>query len=175
MTLDLPPLRDRKEDVPDLARHFLAALNEENSRRCELTEEAVTALAACRWTGNVRQLRNCLERAVVTSAQDRIAVEDVCPEPTGSCRLEEVSGSLGRVVATRPEPAPGSGSGSGLGPGSGSGSITASNPDGADRARVVQALARCGWVQAKAARLLGMTVRQLRYRVQKYGIALEQL
>jgi len=175
VTLDLPPLRDRKEDVPDLARHFLAALNEENSRRCELTEEAVTALAACRWTGNVRQLRNCLERAVVTSAQDRIAVEDVCPEPTGSCRLEEVSGSLGRVVATRPEPAPGSGSGSGLGPGSGSGSITASNPDGADRARVVQALARCGWVQAKAARLLGMTVRQLRYRVQKYGIALEQL
>jgi len=40
---------------------------------------------------------------------------------------------------------------------------------------VLQALSRCGFVQAKAARLLGLTVRQLRYRVQKYGIVLEQL
>ncbi|BDG10839.1 nif-specific transcriptional activator NifA [Anaeromyxobacter paludicola] len=165
VTLDLPPLRERKEDVPELARHFLAALNAENGRRCELAPEAVAALCACRWTGNVRQLRNCLERAVVSSPGERIAAADLCFELTGGCRLEEVAGGVARAAAAVPAPsAPGP-----VAPGpSGEG-------DAAERARVVQALTRCGFVQAKAARQLGMTVRQLRYRVQKYGIALEQL
>ncbi|HZZ84825.1 MAG TPA: sigma 54-interacting transcriptional regulator [Anaeromyxobacteraceae bacterium] len=159
VTLDLPPLRQRKEDVPELARHFLTVLNAENGRRCELTQDALAALGACRWTGNVRQLRNCLERAVVSSARDRLGAADICLEVTGSCRLEEVSGGVTLAAAALPAAPAG----------------VAGTAGRDERAQVAQALARCGYVQAKAARLLGMTVRQLRYRVQKYGIALEQL
>ncbi len=158
VTVDVPPLRDRPEDVPELVQHFLTVLNEENGRRCELAPEALAALAACHWTGNVRQLRNCLERAVVSIAHDRISAADVCPEGA-ACRLEEVAGDVPLPAASiTPSPAPDGHPGA--------------RAD--ERSRVLQALQRSGYVQAKAARLLGLSVRQLRYRVLKYDIALER-
>jgi two-component system, NtrC family, response regulator AtoC len=74
-----PPLRRRPEDVELLARHFLAEIEERNGRRKELDPEALARLVAYEWPGNVRQLRNVMERAYVMS-DGRITPENL-PEP----------------------------------------------------------------------------------------------
>jgi Nif-specific regulatory protein len=167
VTVELPPLRERPEDVPALAEHFLAQLREEHGRPVQLAPAALDVLGECRLTGNARQLRNCLERAVVAAEGAVLGPGDFPCIQDGvhtACLLEQVSEAPGpATVALRlpgraaPAPAPPPG------------------PEPDERARVLQALERCGWVQAKAARLLGMTVRQLGYRVRKYGITLERL
>ncbi len=63
--LDLPPLRDRLDDVPLLANHFLAAISEQEGRARRFTPEALARLAAYPWPGNVRELRNAVQRAYV--------------------------------------------------------------------------------------------------------------
>jgi Nif-specific regulatory protein len=142
----LPPLRDRAEDVPLLAERFLAQLMAEHGRRIALAPGAMAALTAAPWPGNVRQLRNVLERLVVASPRDVIEAEDVEP-------LVET----GPAAAPPPPPAV---------------EEPPAEPD--ERDRVAAALVQAGYVQAKAARLLGLTVRQLRYRVAKYGLVLRR-
>jgi two-component system response regulator PilR (NtrC family) len=72
----LPPLRERKDDVPLLVHHFLEKYAEENNRRdLELTPEALDVLMDYHWPGNVRELENVIERAVVLSAGSRIGTE----------------------------------------------------------------------------------------------------
>jgi two-component system nitrogen regulation response regulator NtrX len=69
----VPPLRERREDVPLLARHFLRVLSAEHGRRArEIAEDALDALAALTWPGNVRELRNILERLVIMTPGERI-------------------------------------------------------------------------------------------------------
>jgi len=76
----LPPLRERKDDIPLLVHHFLEKYAEENNRRdLELTPEALDVLMDYHWPGNVRELENVIERAVVLSAGPRIGT-DLIPE-----------------------------------------------------------------------------------------------
>ncbi len=64
--IELPPLRERREDIPDLARHFVAAFERRTGRRiAPLSEELVAELRAQRWAGNVRELQNAIERAAI--------------------------------------------------------------------------------------------------------------
>jgi Nif-specific regulatory protein len=166
VAVELPPLRERPEDIPALAEHFLTQLNAENDRQVALAPAGLDVLCECRLTGNARQLRNCLERAVVATDGDRLGRGDFPCIRDGvhtACLLERVM-----------EPAAASPSLT-ASPGASPASL-ASAPALADdeRSRVQAALERSGWVQAKAARLLGLTVRQLGYRVRKYGIALER-
>ena len=167
VTLSLPPLRERPEDLAPLAEHFLKQLNAEHQRAAALTPAALDVLGECRLTGNARQLRNCLERALVSAQGDRLGPDDFPCVQDGvhtACLLERVSEPAGAPAPAPPPPAAAAPPPPGAPP-----------PEGGDeRARVVAALERSGWVQAKAARLLGMTVRQLGYRVRKYGIALER-
>ena len=138
----LPPLRERRDDLLPLARHFLAELEREHGRRVVLAPDAIAALEAHDWPGNVRELRNVLERLVVSAARDVVTAADV--------------GALAGGRAPAPvEPGP---------------ETTATS----ERERVREALARAGHVQARAARLLGLSVRQLRYRILKYGIEVER-
>jgi len=74
----LPPLRERTEDIPVLARHFIARYAKEFTKRVEdLHPSAVTELVAYPWPGNVRELRNVMERAVMLAKGDRIGIADV--------------------------------------------------------------------------------------------------
>jgi Nif-specific regulatory protein len=174
----LPPLRERPEDIPVLADHFLRELAEENGRTLELLPEGLDVLTECRFTGNVRQLRNCLERAVVASEGRLLGRRDFPCAADGhaACLLERLVDPVIAAPAREPPrlperaaPAvPASPASRTAAP------PLAVTPDG-EREQVVAALERCGWVQAKAARLLGMTVRQLAYRVRKFGITLERL
>ena len=148
--LRLPALRERREDVPLLARHLLAELCAEHGREVTLTPDALEALQAASWPGNVRQLRNVLERLVVAHPGAEVRPADLWP-------------ILGEAPLEPELPPAAEAEGHGL-----------VNGDAAERARVNAALVRAGYVKARAARLLGMSVRQLTYRVQKYGIAVER-
>lgn len=76
ITVDLPPLRERKEDIPLLVQHFLNKYGGENERSgLEITPEALDLLVEYDWPGNVRELENVIERAVVLSSEPRIGLE----------------------------------------------------------------------------------------------------
>jgi two-component system response regulator HydG len=74
----VPALRDRREDVPLLAQHFLVRFSAKNAKNfAGFTDEALDAMSAYRWPGNVRELENAVERAVVLCRNERIGVEDL--------------------------------------------------------------------------------------------------
>jgi two-component system nitrogen regulation response regulator NtrX len=81
----VPPLRDRREDIPLLARHFMTTLSAEYGRRAkEIAPDVVERLALLPWPGNVRELRNVIERVLIMTAGDRIEVRDLPASATGS-------------------------------------------------------------------------------------------
>ncbi len=82
ITVSLPPLRDRREDVALLARHFVEANATYGIKR--LSAPALAALEAYAWPGNVRELQHAIERAVILSKGDEIAVDDLPPEVGGT-------------------------------------------------------------------------------------------
>ncbi len=107
--LRIPPLRERSEDIPYLAEHFLGKYKRENGKDVKgIDPEAMKALKAYDWPGNVRELENCMERAVVMAEANRIRLSDLplvlqsrrvdgSSPPEGESR-QEVSWELGRPV-----------------------------------------------------------------------------
>lgn len=146
MPIKLPALRERLEDVPEIARHLVGRIGQMQGRQLELSEGAITRLTQYNWPGNVRELENCLERASVMSENGRIDAELI--------RLDRQR-SGGPVASTGPR-------------------IDFDDPNVDERTKVIAALEQAGWVQAKAARLLNMTPRQIAYRVLTLGIEVKQ-
>jgi two-component system response regulator HydG len=80
-TIDIPPLRQRREDIPPLIEHFLAEANKAHGRKITgLTPETRRVLMSYPWPGNVRQLRNVVENMVVLAAGDKLTIDDLPPE-----------------------------------------------------------------------------------------------
>jgi two-component system response regulator HydG len=80
ITIDLPPLRERPEDVPLLAHHFLKLYSAKVGRKVTgFTPRAMEALTCNRWTGNVRELENVIERAVVLTSKEVLDIDDLPP------------------------------------------------------------------------------------------------
>lgn len=155
--LVLPPLRDRREDVPSLIQHFLEKCNQEHHRTLQLTPSFVDLLSAYHWPGNIRELQNCIERLVALTDSTMIDIDSI-PESLGSY-FEHMQATRSPASA-KPK----------------STSIQQTLPDRLDaieRDRLREALTKAGWVKAKAARLLGMTTRQISYRMQKYQLVEE--
>jgi Nif-specific regulatory protein len=140
--LFLPPLRDRGEDIPLLIEHFLKKFNKENKRSVALDKNALQVFLSYNWPGNVRELENTVERLVVMSGSDKITASDL-----------PVSLSVRHVTSSGK-----------------SASLTA-NVEEIEEANIIDALEKNGWIQAKAARTLGITSRQIGYKIRKYGIA----
>ncbi len=169
--IELPPLRDRPEDVPALAGHFLAELAREHGRELRLGPDAIAALQDCPWPGNVRQLRNVLERLVVAHGEGIVRAQDLeflraitaasAPTSTSTSSLTSIPTSTSSPLTPALSPAL-----------AGEGEPQGREHD--ERDRVSAALVRAGFVQARAARLLGMSVRQLRYRIKKFRISVER-
>ena len=85
ITIELPPLRERREDIPSLAQHFLKHYGEENGKQnLELLPETLRLLEDCHWPGNVRELENVIERAVVLTAGTTIGPDLVPDSVRGS-------------------------------------------------------------------------------------------
>jgi nitrogen regulation protein NR(I) len=154
----LPPLRERIEDIPLLARHFLARFGGES---LTLEEEAVGKLLRHTWPGNVRELENAMERAILLRKQaDRIAAGDIllgeeAPKPEPSTTEGTPGGAERRRSSfTLPE----------------EGVVL----DEVERDLIEQALSATSGNQSAAARLLGISRQTLIYRMQKHGLRIEK-
>ncbi len=160
MPLRMPALRDRLEDIPDLASFLIKKVGKRQERDLTITDAAMRLLMNHTWPGNVRELENCLERAAVMSMEGVIDREGIL---------------LSGIEERTPTPSPAAGEDD-LTPATSAESPNDPNdPNLEERARVVAALEQAGWVQAKAARILGMTPRQIAYRIQIYNIEVRQI
>jgi len=154
----LPSLRQRDGDIPLLIGHFLAQFNRQNRRRIRLGEDLLVLMGRYHWPGNVRELQNCVERLVVMADPGRELVS-----------LETVPVSLRVYFADMKQVTTADVTKSGA-PGGGGQAPFGTSLHEIERARLLEALQRTGWVQARTARLLGLTPRQVAYKLRKYGI-----
>ena len=148
MPLYLPPLRERMEDIPEIARFLVEKVSKQQGRQLSLTDAALRILMHHDWPGNVRELENCLERASVMTEGNTIDRDAILL--TGID--EKISASRGAVQE-----------------------LNLDDPNLDEREKVIAALEQAGWVQAKAARLLDMTPRQIAYRIQTLNIKVKQI
>ena len=171
MPIMLPPLRERPEDVPEIARFLVNRLGELQGRRLSLTEAAIRRLTQYSWPGNVRELENCLERAAVMSESGNIEADLIHLD-----RQREAGVTISYSGSSSSAPSGAATPGSVL-PSAHAGVAPAglSDPDLDERARVIAALEQAGWVQARAARLLGMTPRQIAYRILTLNIEVKKI
>ncbi len=153
----LPALRERREDIPLLIEHFLAKYNRENNRKVRITGRVLQAMLNYEWPGNVRELENCVERMVIMTRRRLVLPEDL-PLP------------IETVPDEREEPRSRATIARGRGPTGAPPAIGISKLRDLERQQIIRALARAAGVQARAAALLGITPRQLSYRLRKYAI-----
>jgi Nif-specific regulatory protein len=151
MPIRMPALRERIEDIPELSSFLVEKIARIQGRPLEITDSAVRLLMRHRWPGNVRELENCLERAAVMCEESKIDRDAIVV-----AGLSEHSLKAPPAADTTHK-------------------VDFNDPDLDERERVIAALEEAGWVQAKAARLLGMTPRQIAYRIQTLNIRLRQI
>ncbi|MBI5443308.1 MAG: sigma 54-interacting transcriptional regulator [Deltaproteobacteria bacterium] len=139
----VPALRERPEDIMPLANHFLGRLAREYGRRLEFAPDASNALLSYKWPGNVRELENLLERLAILTDTAAISGADLAP-----------------YFPSNPDSSSGHRTGT---------EQTHSLQE-LERSEVVAALERNRWNQTRAARELGITLRQIGYKVRKFGL-----
>ncbi|MBK1615320.1 nif-specific transcriptional activator NifA [Rubrivivax gelatinosus] len=228
VSIFLPPLRERRSDIPPLVTHFIERFNKENRRELKVTPEAMKVLTACYWPGNVRELENCIERTA-TMVQGDLIRDLAFPCRNNRCLTQTLhfldkadavaaaaagtgfngaalphangahadpnagfggNGHAETVSWSVPTPAPAPPLDDGAAPAPSADGITrigptqhlppavsrqAGPPPDGERERLIWAMEQCGWVQAKAARLLRITPRQLGYALQKHRIEVRKL
>jgi len=146
----LPPLRDRREDVPLLAAHFLERFSEQMGKSITgVSNEAMALLSRYDWPGNIRELENALERAVALESTPTIL-----PDSLPAAIRGETHKTVGAPVEIFPE----------------AGFDLEAHVQGIERGYISEALRQAGGVQVKAAELLGMSFRSFRYYVKKYNL-----
>lgn len=167
VTILLPPLRERREDIPELVGHFLQIYNQRNARHVPHVErKAMEALMAYHWPGNVRELQNYIERAVVLATSDEITC-DLLPDTVlgrrlpriGRRRAADLESLAAELVQT---------------------GMAAAGPDEdalhtkivnrVERELIAQVLAACDNVQIKAAARLGINRNTLHKKIREYGL-----
>lgn len=170
ISIQLPPLRERQEDIPLLAENILARFNKENNTDISISPEAMNILKNCYWPGNVRELENCITRFCTLSQHSLIRSMDI-PCQYNHC----LSSSLWKYQTQKPSIpiTPISGS-QGDSPDFMS-DLNENNKPYQERERLIQAMEKSGWVQAKAARLLNLTSRQINYALKKNNIKIKKL
>jgi two-component system, NtrC family, response regulator PilR len=150
--IQLPPLRERVEDIPMLAQHFLQKHSALEGKRLSFSAEALSFIAQQPYPGNVRELENVVERAVALATEPYVVRRDLLLDAS-----EDTTATPAKALQVLP-------------------------PDGVDldaqlgsleRDMLLQALERTGGNRTYAAKLLRMSLRSLRYRLAKYGLAEE--
>ncbi len=140
--IDVPPLRDRFEDVPLLAESFLARYSAKHGKDVKgISEEAMTALLSHTWPGNVRELENCIERVVVLTQGDVLGIGDL-PRPVSA------AGLAGRTPPT----------------------ANTLNLREVEKQVIHRALEECGWNKARASEKLGIFPSSLYKKMKRFGI-----
>ena len=153
VTVSLPPLRHRRRDIPVLIDSFLARYSAENGKPLAgLSREAMDALMRYDYPGNVRELQNILERAIVMAREPQLSTRDLPPEvlaggADGGIETPTAGGDVSSDAIHLPD-----------------------QVEALERQAIHDALQRTGGIQSRAAELLGLTERNLRYKLRKYGL-----
>jgi DNA-binding NtrC family response regulator len=153
--ISLPPLRERPEDIEPLTEHTLKQLS---AAPPEITPEARAALRAYSWPGNVRQLRNCLERGVLLANNNLITLDELPPEVARPSVGAGPSSSF--PVASGSQSMSGSASDSG----------TPTSLREVERQQILSALEQTGWHRGKTAEILGISPSTLYRRLRDYNL-----
>ena len=211
VSIFLPPLRERRSDIPPLVAHFLDRYNKENRRKLKVSTDAMDVLMHCYWPGNVRELENCIERTATMAEGDVIRAvafpcrqnrcltqtlhhldkaDAVVPAQVVRIPIKETPRPMVPVMPTSPvsPAAPVEAAESAdeddaylpdvdgvvrIGPTERLNGVPRQfgpEPPQGERERLIWAMEQCAWVQAKAARLLHVTPRQLGYALRKHNI-----
>jgi Nif-specific regulatory protein len=183
LPLLVPPLRDRPGDIPLLAAAFLDRFNKENGRSLVFGPGSLDVLSACYFPGNVRELENCVCRAATLAPGAVLTVDDFacrsdqclsailwkrhCNAPAADMpdRWRQASVGSEHPAVIRESRRP---------PEAEMPDFAAGPASAVDRDRLVDAMERSGWVQAKAARILGLTPRQIGYALKKNNIPIKR-
>jgi Nif-specific regulatory protein len=214
VSIFLPPLRERRDDIPALVAYFVDRFNKENRRKLKIAGDAMEVLSHCYWPGNVRELENCIERTATMAHGDLIhGVSFPCRHNrclTQTLHHLDKEDAVSPIsmptslhipvrlpIRDSPRPVPGSVPAAAaaasadhdddwlddeadgdddvlrIGPTehlTGTPRQFGNEPPEGERERLIWAMEQCAWVQAKAARLLHVTPRQLGYALRKYNI-----
>ncbi|MCL6628929.1 MAG: sigma 54-interacting transcriptional regulator, partial [Armatimonadetes bacterium] len=143
ITINLPPLRERPEDIPRFVEHFVEKYAKETSKAIDgISSDAMAALQAYAWPGNIRELENCIERAVILCNGRTILRRHIL---LGSDSVPQVSSSTSRLRPLRD----------------------------VERDHIRYVLNECGNNQTKAASILGIDRKTLRNKIREYGLGTE--
>jgi Nif-specific regulatory protein len=135
----VPPLRERKEDIPNLLLYFVAKISQEYGRQINISKTVMTLLTKYDWPGNVREMENLIERMVIMADGDQI---DINLLPASFCKH-------GAEPDTK---------------------LRLSRIEEIERKEIMTELERNNWNQTRTAKELGITLRQISYRVRKFGL-----
>ena len=150
VTVHLPSLEERREDIPLLVRHFLARFNQRNALQIAVNEGAMSLLTRMSWPGNVRELENLIERAAILSATGEISAEDV----ERACSAGALSGATPPPIVAKLQE-------------------TDTTLKGAERQQIVRALREAAGNRSLAARTLGIERKTLYKKARRLGIDLD--
>jgi DNA-binding NtrC family response regulator len=153
MTLKLPPLRERGDDIPMLAEHFVRKYSDANGIAIRpIGEEATTKLRAHAWMGNVRELENTMHRAVLLASGDHIGPEAIV-----------------LAGATRNEPQAALAGDARLAPGEAARPLVGRTVADVERDLIIDTLSHCLGNRTHAANILGISIRTLRNKLKQYS------
>jgi DNA-binding NtrC family response regulator len=153
VTIQIPPLRERREDIPLLARHFLEQFGPDNNREgMRFAVDTMRLLMTLPWEGNVRELRNLVESLVVLAPQDEIRIEDLPSE------YRDPAAATVKPLEQEPDPPPAA-------------EGEALTMDEIERRAILQALERTGGNRTQAAEMLGIGLRTLQRKLKEYRIS----
>jgi DNA-binding NtrC family response regulator len=156
VTMRIPALRDRREDIPLLLKHFLGIYREENRReRLDFSADAMRLLVQAPWEGNVRELRNLVESLAVLAPQDEIRVEDLPDEYRGGLEPGAARPSGATDAAEAGDPLEEDG-------------LTMGE---IERRAILRALEKTGGNRTRAAGMLGIGLRTLQRKLKEYRLA----
>lgn len=140
----LPPLRERREDIALLMEYFLKKCNDENQKSVTISPDALNIFINYEWPGNVRELENTIERLVVMAGKNVITVSDLPLNIRDQTLKTRYSAHIKDALP--------------------------STIEDIEKTKILDALQKTAWVQAKAARILGLTPRQIGYKIMKYNL-----
>jgi Nif-specific regulatory protein len=144
----LPSLRERKEDIPLLIEYFLGRCNKEHHKQIRIAPDVLRVMIQYHWPGNVRELENCIERMVIMAESSEITFQSM---PSSiAAYFRDVREVTRPAALDRP--------------------TLRTTVEDLERQQMVDALKKCGWVQSRAAKILGITPRQIGYKMKKYKI-----
>ena len=155
VSLKLPALRERKEDVPLLAEHFLHLANKRNEKKCFFSVAAVSCMQSYQWPGNIRQLENLVERCVILSTADEIDVQLVESGLSDDYILRAPASDVSQISLPQ--------------------SMGDARPylpaTHLKKEEIIQSIVSSRGNKTLAAKRLGLSVRQLQYRIKKLDIS----